>query len=93
MEKELIHASRFFDLAFHRGRQDPWSITFKEDRLFSKATGRDPGRPTYFRQVGHALVFVRDRGIKLDPDLKAIQDHLTALRAEIKTIGGNIIIL
>ena len=93
MEHEIIHKSALFDLGFQHGTPARWTITFKRDRFHSKILGRDPGRPEYFSTVGHALSFVTDRAIRLDPELKAVSDHLTALRQEIKEIGSRVIIL
>lgn len=93
MEKEIIHKSNLFDLGFQHGTPPRWTVTFHRDRLFSKNTGRDPGRPEYFSTIGHALTFVVDRQIKLEPELQAIQANLAEIQQDIEEIKCKVIII
>ena len=100
IETELIHESRYFNLSFEHTNPPRWVVEFNHgtraadpNRTCEKNYGRDLGQRDYFRTVGSALTFVTDRSIRLDPELKAVSDHLTALRQEIKEIGSRVIIL
>ena len=90
---EIIHESKYFDLGFQRGTPSRWTITFRRDRYFSKILGRAPGKPEYFSSIGHALTFVVDRQIKLDPDLQSIQANLAEIRQDIREIKASVIII